>query len=36
MSSSMGSSTEKSDTKSKSLFFDERSRAVEKSIGYEE
>ena len=42
MSSSIGSSaekskaTEKNDTKSKSLFFDERACAVEKSIGYEE
>ena len=36
MSKSIGSATEKKSTKSKSLFFDERSRAVEKSIGYEE
>ncbi len=36
MSSSIGSSSAKSDAKSKSLFFDERSRAVEKSMGYEE
>ena len=36
MSNSIGSATEKKDAKSKSLFFDERSRAVEKSIGYEE
>ena len=36
MSGSIGSTTEKKEAKSKSLFFDERSRAVEKSIGYEE
>jgi hypothetical protein len=36
MSGTIGSATEKKEAKSKSLFFDERSRAVEKSIGYEE
>ena len=40
MSGNIGSATEKKtekkEAKSKSLFFDERSRAVEKSIGYEE
>jgi uncharacterized protein YceK len=36
LSGSIGSATQKKEAKSKSLFFDERSRAVEKSIGYEE
>jgi hypothetical protein len=35
MSGTIGT-TQKKEPKSKSLFFDERSRAVEKSIGYED